>query len=98
MRRPFRQLPPAEKRRFDAPREESIRWLSKAQVDAFLAAGTDAFRLATSGAAWLEQFGHDLLLSFKSEEARDRLREELGHWCRGNGFTPRRLFGKFLPR
>jgi 23S rRNA (cytosine1962-C5)-methyltransferase len=79
---------------FAVPREEPIRWLPRAQVDAFLAAGTNAFRLATSVSGWVERFADDLLLSYQDDATLDRLRAEL----EANAFTPRRVYGKFLPR
>src|SRR4051812_23874429 len=97
MPRPVKRKPPAYapgQRPFAAPREEPIQWLPEPQVAAFLAAGTSAFRLATSPSGWIERFADDLLLSYKDDATLDRLRAGLD----ASAFTPRRLYAKFLPR
>jgi 23S rRNA (cytosine1962-C5)-methyltransferase len=83
---------------FRHPREERIRWLSAAQLKALADAQTNAMRIATSPDGWVERFGDDLLVSYKSDEVRDRLRDELKTWSEANHFAARRIYGKFLPR
>ena len=60
--------------------------------------GTNAHRLYSGGAAWLERFGEDLLLSYKEDAAADRIREGLSGFAERSGLVWRRLFGKFIPR
>jgi 23S rRNA (cytosine1962-C5)-methyltransferase len=79
-------------------REMPLRWLSPSQIEAFAAAATTAYRLATSPDAWLERFDRDLLLSYKSEAQLPQLRSEIAFWGETNGFAPQRIYGKFLPR
>ncbi len=45
-----------------------------------------------------ERFGDDVLISHKDDAARDALHAGLRTWCLENGYAPRRVFGKFLPR
>lgn len=73
-------------------------WISASQLAAFRAAGTNAHRLFSSADAWLERFGDDLLLSYKTEPARDAVLAGLADWAPNHGLKYRRLFGKWLPR
>jgi 23S rRNA (cytosine1962-C5)-methyltransferase len=80
-----------------SPRNPHLRWVDGPTLAAFAAAGTDAHRLCSSGEAWLERFGDDLLLSFKDEAARDLTLGALAAWEAEHGLTHRRLFAKFIP-
>ncbi|EDY22210.1 SAM-dependent methyltransferase-like protein [Chthoniobacter flavus Ellin428] len=79
-------------------RISSKAWLSGAHLAAFNAAGTNAHRLFTSPDGWVERFGEDVLISYKSDAAREELRSGLAAWCNDNKYPPQRVFGKFLPR
>jgi 23S rRNA (cytosine1962-C5)-methyltransferase len=72
-------------------------WIGPATSASILTQGTDAFRLASGSEGWLERFGDDLLLSYQTELARDAVLTELDARCAAYGFTPRRVFGKYLP-
>ncbi|MHA3773952.1 class I SAM-dependent methyltransferase [Verrucomicrobiota bacterium sgz303538] len=89
------------KRRFSpserAPRISST-WLSASQLAAFQNAGTTAHRLYSERDGWVERLGDDVLLSYKSDAVRDSLLEGLDAWSATTGLTPRRVFGKFLPK
>lgn len=82
----------------------SRRWLTAAQFTALDAAGTDAHRLCSGPDGWVERLGADALVCFKTDTARDDLAAELAAWSAdvkltsGAPWTPRRVFGKFLPR
>ena len=89
VKRPFRREPPGN------PDEC---WLRGEDLAALAAAGTDAHRLFSSADAWLERFGPDLLLSHKSDAARDRVFAALPERLAALGVEYRRLFGKLLPR
>jgi len=80
------------------PRFPSEKWLSSTQWAAFTAAATTAHRLTTTPGGWVERFGDDVLISHKDDPARDALLAGLQAWCPENGYNPRRVFGKFLPR
>ena len=86
------RLPPRE-----PSRPTSKYWLSGPQLAAFAAAGTNAHRLFSSSEAWLERFGEDLLLSYKSDAARDDVLAGLAPWSEEHAFRSRRIFGKYLP-
>jgi 23S rRNA (cytosine1962-C5)-methyltransferase len=74
-----------------------LKWLSDTQLAAFAAASTDAHRLVTSPMGWVERFGEDVLISFKDDATRDILRDGVKTWADEHGYSPRRIFGKFLP-
>jgi 23S rRNA (cytosine1962-C5)-methyltransferase len=65
---------------------------------AFTAAATNAHRLCTSPAGWVERFGADVLISYKDEAAREVFLEGLRGWSEEHDFAARRIFGKLLPR
>jgi 23S rRNA (cytosine1962-C5)-methyltransferase len=64
----------------------------------FAVASTTAHRLATTPNGWVERFGEDVLISYKDDATREALRDGLKMWATANGYAPRRIFGKFLPR
>ncbi|HST30529.1 MAG TPA: class I SAM-dependent methyltransferase [Chthoniobacterales bacterium] len=75
-----------------------IEWIDRATLDAFEADGTNAHRLCTINYGWVERFGADVLISFRTERARERLVVELGEWAKSINFAIRRVFGRFLPK
>jgi 23S rRNA (cytosine1962-C5)-methyltransferase len=78
--------------------EAPYAWITPALVEKFSAEDTTAHRLASGPNAWLERFGEDVLLSYKTEPDRDALMAELDARCPALGFPPRRIFGKYLPQ
>lgn len=74
------------------------KWIGGEVLAGFRAAQTDAHRLYSSGDAWLERFGEDLLLSYKHDAARDAVLAELPRFAEEHALTWQRLFGKLLPR
>ena len=72
-------------------------WITPAQFGAFETAGTDAHRMLSDAEGWIERFGTDALISHKSENALDVMRDGLAEWTAANGWRPRRIFGKLLP-
>ena len=80
-----------------APRPVSAQWISPAVFRALATEKTDAHRLASAPGLWLERFGPDLLLSYQDAHARDAVLAEVEARCAGYAFSPRRIFGKFLP-
>lgn len=74
------------------------RWISPELLAAFEAEGTTAHRLFTSPNAWVERLGPDVLLSFKTDAARDAVAEGVHEWAARTGFQMERLFSRFLPR
>jgi len=73
------------------------KWIAPFQWEAFAQAGTSAHRIYTGPDAWLERFGCDILLSFKTEAARDTALSEWPAQSAGLPFIAQRIFGKYLP-
>ena len=73
-------------------------WISPELFAAFEAEGTSAHRLFTSRDAWVERLGRDVLISFKTDTARDEALAGLREWESRTGFQSERVFSRFLPR
>ena len=73
-------------------------WIEPALVQAFEAEQTDAYRLCTYEEGWAERFGSDVLLSHKTDEARERLKTELYLWSLAVNFKFTRVFARHLPK
>src|SRR5437762_6306406 len=73
-------------------------WIDRGLLDAFDAEGTNAHRLCTIDNGWAERFGQDVLVSFKTDAARDRLVDELQAWKKSVAFSVGRVFVRFLPK
>jgi len=73
-------------------------WIDRGLLDAFDAEGTDAHRLGTIDNGWAERFGHDILISFRTTAARDRLIAGLKEWAKSVDFPISRVFSRFLPK
>ena len=73
-------------------------WIDPALHRDFIAEHTDALRLTTSPDGWVERFGVDVLISYKTEAALERLKTELCLWALNVDFKFRRVFARFLPK
>ena len=73
-------------------------WISPELFAIFEADGTSAHRLFTSPNAWVERLGRDVLISFKTDAARDEAFAGLREWESRTGFPSERVFSRFLPR
>src|SRR5712691_2449441 len=73
-------------------------WIDPRLLRDFEAEGTDAHRLCTIEDGWVERFGRDILVSFRTVRARERLILELHLWSVAVGFECGRIFSRFLPR
>lgn len=73
-------------------------WLVPAQFAAFGSADTNAHRIFSDDDGWVERLAQDALISHKSTGALDVMRAGLAEWASANGWQPRRVFGKLLPR
>ena len=81
------------------PAEQNIaQWIDRELLEKFNAEGTDAHRLCTIRDGWVERFGREILISFKTISARDRLILELYFWRTSLGVEVSRVFGRFLPK
>jgi 23S rRNA (cytosine1962-C5)-methyltransferase len=76
----------------------NLGWIDPTLLRDFQAEGTDAYRLCTTDYGWVERFGRDVLISFKSVLARERLVEELQSWASSSRVQMRRVFARFMPR
>ncbi len=74
------------------------RWIDAGLLRQFDAEKTNAHRLCTTSGGWIERYGEDALVSFQSDEARERLTTEYFLWAEKTGFACKRIFGRFLPR
>src|SRR5436309_8964054 len=73
-------------------------WIDLALLRAFEDEGTTAHRLCTIDNGWAERFGRDILISFKTTTARDRLLHELSGWSKSVELPVGRVFTRFLPK
>lgn len=74
------------------------RWISPELFAAFEAERTTAHRLFTGPNAWVERLGRDVLISFKTDAARDAVLSGLREWEARTGFKSERVFSRFLPK
>ncbi len=73
-------------------------WISPQLFASFEAEQTSAHRIATLTDAWVERLGEDVLISFKTDAARDSALAYLPEWAARAGFQSRRIFSRFLPK
>lgn len=73
-------------------------WIEPALVQAFEAEQTDAYRLCTYDDGWAERYGSDVLISYKTDAAQERLTTELKLWSLAVNFKYTRAFVRFLPK
>jgi 23S rRNA (cytosine1962-C5)-methyltransferase len=73
-------------------------WIDASLFRDFQAEGTDAHRLCTLDNGSVERFGRDILISFKSVLARERLIQELKSWANAVPFEFGRIFARFVSR
>lgn len=73
-------------------------WIDPALRQTFATEQTDAYRLYTAPDGWVERYGNDALISYKSEAARERLTSELHHWMDASETRLARIFARFLPK
>ncbi len=73
-------------------------WIEPNVHGGFIAQQTDALRLCTCPDGWVERFGVDVLISYKTDAALERLKTELCLWALNVDFKFRRVFARFLPK
>lgn len=73
-------------------------WISPEILAAFEAEETSAHRLFSGPDAWVERLGCDVMISFKTDAARDDALAGLRAWESRTGFHSDRVFSRFLPR
>ena len=73
-------------------------WIDPALAKAFEAEQTDTYRLCTCDDGWAERYGSDVLISYKTDAAQERLTTELYLWSLSIDFKFTRVFARFLPK
>jgi 23S rRNA (cytosine1962-C5)-methyltransferase len=73
-------------------------WIDFGLARDFATEKTDAYRLCTTRDGWVERFGADALISYKTDAAREQLAAELAQWSALAGVSFERVFGRFLPK
>ncbi len=73
-------------------------WIDYGLVRDFAAEKTDAYRLCTKHEGWVERYGPDVLVSYKTNAAREQILRELDEWSLQGGERFGRVFGRFLPK
>ncbi len=74
------------------------KWIDRELLHAFALEDTNAHRLCTATDGWVERYGHDVLVSFKNESAREQMMAEYFPWAQETGYVCQRIFGRLLPR
>ncbi|MBA3762654.1 MAG: hypothetical protein H0X04_04825, partial [Chthoniobacterales bacterium] len=75
-----------------------MEWIQPDLVRAFQAEETDAYRICTFRDGWVERYGSDVLVSYQTAIAQERLTTELRLWSLSVGFNFTRVFARFLPK
>jgi len=73
-------------------------WIDGKLLAGLEAAGTNAHRLCTIDNAWVERFAADVLISFRTDSARDHLLNELKQWDETADLRFERVFARVLPK
>src|SRR5262249_23915913 len=72
-------------------------WIDFALLRDFCAERTDAYRICNKAEGWAERFGPDVIISYKTERAREEILHELSEWALLGGQRLERVFGRYLP-
>jgi 23S rRNA (cytosine1962-C5)-methyltransferase len=73
-------------------------WIDLGLVRDFAIEKTEAYRLCTKADDWIERYGGDVVVSYKTEAMRDEILTQLGEWAAGSNQRFERVFGRFLPK
>ena len=73
-------------------------WIDFGLVRDFAAEKTDAYRLCTKPDGWVERYGADALVSYKTEAALEQTLPELEEWALLANQQFERVFGRYLPK
>jgi 23S rRNA (cytosine1962-C5)-methyltransferase len=73
-------------------------WIDSKLLHQFESDGTNAHRLCTIDAGWVERFARDVLISFRTTAAHDRLLSQLNEWTTSVELSIGRVFARFLPK
>ena len=73
-------------------------WIEPSVMQELEAQRIDAYRLYSADDGWVERYGTDVLISYKSDIVCERLTTELYLWSLNVGFKFTRVFTRFLPK
>ena len=73
-------------------------WIDFGLVRDFAAEETAAYRLCTKPDCWVERYGPDALVSYKTEAAREQILPQLDEWGLLANQQFERVFGRYLPK
>jgi len=73
-------------------------WIDFGLVRDFAAEETTAYRLCTKPDGWVERYGPDALVSYKTESAREQILHQLDEWALLANQQFERVFGRYLPK
>lgn len=73
-------------------------WIDFGLVRDFAAEETAAYRICTKPDGWVERYGPDALVSYKTEPACERILQELEEWALLANQQFERVFGRYLPK
>ncbi len=73
-------------------------WIDFGLVRDFAAENTAAYRVCTKPDGWVERYGGDALVSYKTEQAREEILHQLNEWALLADHPFKRVFGRFLPK
>ena len=73
-------------------------WIDAELVKAFEAEQTTAYRVCTFPDGWVDRYGSDALVSYKTPIAQERLTTELFLWSLSVNFKFTRVFARYLPK
>ena len=73
-------------------------WVDAELVKAFEAEQTNAYRVCTFPDGWVDRYGSDAVVSYKTPIAQERLTTELFLWSLSVNFKFSRVFARFLPK
>ena len=73
-------------------------WIDFGLVRDFAAEETAAYRLSTKRDCWVERYGPDALVSYKTEAALEQTLPELEEWALLGNQQFDRVFGRYLPK
>lgn len=80
------------------PKRQMKDWIDFGLLRDFAAEKTDAYRLCTRSDGWVERYGANVLISYKTETAGEQLRRELADWASLAHQPFERVFARFLPK
>jgi len=73
-------------------------WIDFGLVRDFAAEETTAYRLCTKPDGWVERYGPDALVSYKTEAACEQILHQLDEWALLANQQFERVFGRYLPK